>query len=204
VNLSGFYFITDPVLTRAGMLGDVEAALAGGAAIVQYRDKRGPSPELCRRMVEACRAAGVPLLVNDDLDLAAAAGADGVHVGQTDTGAATARALLGPRAIVGVSVATVAELSFAEAAGASYVAASPVFATPTKLDAGSGIGLAGVRVLRAATRLPLAVIGGLGDDNIGLLAGAGADLFCAISASYAGGDVKKNVRRLCALIERSV
>jgi thiamine-phosphate pyrophosphorylase len=202
VSLSGFYFITDPVLTRAGLLGDVEAALSGGAVLVQYRDKRGPSPELCRRMVQACHAAGVPLLVNDDIDLAADAGADGVHVGQTDAGAATARALLGPRAIVGVSVATVVELSSAEAAGASYVAASPVFATPTKLDAGAGIGLAGVRALRAATSLPLAVIGGIGDDDIGLLAAAGADLFCAISASYADGDIEKNVRRLCTLVAR--
>jgi thiamine-phosphate diphosphorylase len=202
VRLAGFYFITDPGLTRAGMLSDVEAALRAGAAVVQYRDKGGPSPELCRRMAEACRAAHVPLLVNDDVTLAAEIGADGVHVGQSDTTPAVARALLGSRAIVGVSVATIAELAAAEADGASYVAASPVFATPTKADAGPGIGLFGVRALRAATRLPLAVIGGIGEENILRLAAAGADLFCAISASYASGNVEANVRRLCAMIDR--
>jgi thiamine-phosphate pyrophosphorylase len=115
--------------------------------------------------------------------------------------ASDARRRIGPRAIVGVSVRTVAEVEHAERSGATYVAAGPVFSTPTKPDAGPPIGLEGVCRLRAATRLPLAVIGGLGDANIPALVEAGADLVCAISASLRGGAVYDNVRRLAGLMQ---
>ncbi len=196
--LRGFYFITDPALTQAGMLDDVRQALRAGVAIVQYRDKTpsGMSRELAGEMLRACRTAGVPFVINDDVDLALAVGADGAHVGQSDLAAAQARARLGPDACLGVSVASSGELSAAEAAGASYVAASPVFGTPTKPDAGPPLGWEGVRRLRAATSLPLAVIGGIHLGNLAEMVRAGADLVCAISASLAGGDVESNVRRL--------
>jgi len=206
--LFGFYFITDPELSVHGMLEDVRGALEAGAVLVQYRNKGvGPfphSPGLAVEMRRLCRESSVPFIVNDDVELARSIGADGAHVGQGDLPASWVRRELGPRAIVGVSVSTVEQVREAEQEGATYVAASPVFATPTKPDAGPPIGIAGVKRLRAATRLPLAAIGGVRDDAIPLLVEAGADLVCAISASLAGGTVEQNVRRLAGLMRRSV
>jgi thiamine-phosphate pyrophosphorylase len=200
--LFGFYFITDRDLSARGMVEDVREALRAGVALVQYRDKGSASPraDLAAEMQRLCRKAGVPLVVNDDIDLALSIGADGVHVGQGDLPASEARRRFGSMAIVGVSVSTVAQAREAERAGATYVAASPVFSTPTKPDAGPPIGFEGVCRLRAATRLPVAVIGGIGDANIPALVEAGADLVCAIAESLRGGAVYDNVRRLTRLM----
>lgn len=198
---SGFYFVSDSGLTSAGFRPDVRGALAGGAVLVQYREKGRTHDERlaeARGLIELCRAAGVPLIINDEIALARDAGADGVHLGQSDAPPEEARDALGPDAIVGVSVGTPDEARAAERAGADYLAASPVFATTTKLDAGPGIGLEGLRAIRAATGLPLVAIGGLTLENIPDVVAAGADLVCAISASLAGGDVAANVRGLAA------
>jgi len=198
----GFYFITDSTLTCGGMISDVRLALAAGVSVVQYREKTATA-DVCRpqaREIQAlCRAAGVPFLINDMVELAREIGADGVHVGQSDMALRAARAVLGPAAIIGVSVATVAEARTAEAGGADYLAVSPVFATATKLDAGPGVGCPGIAAIRAATRLPLAAIGGIGSANIRDVRAAGADLICAISASLAGGMVDENIRELIRL-----
>jgi len=196
---SGFYFITDSTLTTRGVRADVEAALAGGVALVQYREKGLTCDERlaeARELLGLCRAAGVPLIINDEITLARDSGANGIHLGQGDAPPAEARAALGPDAIVGVSVGSPEEGRDAESAGADYVAASPVFATTTKLDAGPGVGLEGLRAIRAATGLPLAAIGGLTRERIPEVAAAGADLVCAISASLADGDVAANVQVL--------
>lgn len=181
------------------MLDDVRQALSAGVTVVQYRDKgngRKPTAEIARPMLHACHRAGALFIVNDDVELASAIGADGVHVGQGDGSAALARERLGRATFVGVSVASIEELREAVQDGADYVAASPVFSTPTKVDAGPGIGIEGVKSLRVATHLPLAVIGGVNASNVADLARAGADLFCAISASLAEGTVERNVRAL--------
>lgn len=195
----GFYFITDSTLTVNGIVSDVRLALAAGVSVVQYREKTA-APEVCRQealeLLKICRAAGVPLLVNDMVELAAEIGADGAHVGQSDMEMAQARRVLGPNATIGVSVATVEEARAAEAAGADYLAVSPVFATATKLDAGSGVGIEGIKKIRAVTTLPLAAIGGIGPANVAEVRRAGADLICAISASLSGGQVDINIRRL--------
>ena len=195
----GFYFITDSTLTVGGVMADVRQALAAGVSVVQYREKTA-TPEVCRReareILALCRGAGVPFLVNDLVELAKEIGADGAHVGQADMTLASARVILGPAATIGVSVATVDEARAAEASGADYLAVSPVFATATKLDAGPGVGLAGIAAIRAATALPLAAIGGIGPANIRDVRAAGADLICAISASLAGGRVAENIRLL--------
>lgn len=195
----GFYFITDSTLTVNGIVSDVRLALAAGVSVVQYREKTAAS-EVCRQealeLLKICRAAGVPLLVNDMVELAAEIGADGAHVGQSDMEMAQARRVLGPNATIGVSVATVEEARAAEAAGADYLAVSPVFATATKLDAGSGVGIEGIKKIRAVTTLPLAAIGGIGPANVAEVRRAGADLICAISASLSGGQVDINIRRL--------
>jgi thiamine-phosphate pyrophosphorylase len=201
-DLFGFYFITDRDLSARGIVDDVREVLRAGAVLVQYRDKgkQAPSKDTAGEIQRLCRKAGVALIVNDDVDLAVRIQADGVHVGQTDTAVDEVRRRVGPDAIVGVSVSTVAEAQQAERAGATYLAASPVFATATKRDAGPPIGVAGVCRLRAATRLPLAVIGGINEGNISAMVEAGADLVCAISASLKGGAVYDNVRRLTSLM----
>ncbi|HHN45833.1 MAG TPA: thiamine phosphate synthase [Planctomycetes bacterium] len=195
----GFYFITDSGLSVNGIVEDVRQALSAGVAIVQYREKRKTPPERRNEALEIlalCRRAAVPFIVNDDCALAAEIGADGVHVGPHDVSCAEARKMLGTDAVIGVSVGTPEEAKLVEAAGASYVAASPVFPTPTKPDAGRPIGIEGVKAVRSAVTVPLAAIGGLNGENIPTVIAAGADLVCAISASLAGGLVAANIRML--------
>ncbi len=208
VRLRGFYFITDSHLTVRGVIEDVREALSAGVVLVQYREKNKPYD--ARRaeageLLALARAAAVPLIVNDDIALAKVIGADGVHLGQEDASPALARGELGPGALVGGWVGNSKEARAAASAGAGDVAASPVFETATKADAGPGIGIDGVRAIREATALPVVAIGGLTEENIPGVVAAGADMICAISASLAGGgpgDVARNVARLVAAMGR--
>lgn len=188
----GLYAITDTALTRErGVVHCVRAAVAGGAAMVQYRDK---SDDARRRRAEAtallgvCRDSGVPLIINDDVALAAAIGADGVHVGRDDGGVADARARLGPRAIVGASCYHHLDLAMeAAAAGASYVAFGRVFPSRTK----PGAALADatlVREARSRLDLPIAVIGGVTAENSPEMVSAGADLLAVINDLWTADD----------------
>ena len=197
--LRGFYFITDARLTVNGVLEDVRQAVEADVALVQYREKERSFAERlaeAKEILALCRQAGVPLIVNDDIDLAKETGAGGVHLGQGDAPPQDARAALGPEAIVGVSVGSSEEARGAEDAGATYVAASPVFETPTKADAGPGVGLEGLRRIRAATKLPVVAIGGINAANVLDVVRAGADMICAISASLRDGQVARNIRAL--------
>jgi thiamine-phosphate pyrophosphorylase len=197
--LRGFYFITDSTLTVNGILEDTRRALEAGVVLVQYREKEKGLPERlneARQLLALCRQAGVPFIVNDDVEVAGKVGADGVHVGQEDASPVEARAALGAEAIVGVSVGSAQEAEAAEASGATYVSIGPVFETATKPDAGAAIGIEGVRAIRAATTLPLAAIGGLNVSNTQEVVEAGAAIICAISASLAEGRVKENIEKL--------
>lgn len=200
----GFYFITDSRLTVNGILEDVRQALSAGSVMVQYREKEAPLAarrEEAARLLQLCRAHSTPFVVNDDVELAAEIGADGVHLGQKDTSLLEARRRLGPSAVIGVSAGSVEEARAAERDGADYVSASPVFATPTKPDAGPPLGLEGLASVRAVTRVPLAAIGGLNAANVRSCVEAGADMICAISASLAGGRVAENIRTLLQAFE---
>lgn len=194
----GFYFITDSGLSVNGIVEDTRMAIEAGVALVQYREKNNINIAQAQEIQKLCGKAGVPFIVNDDAELAIRMKADGVHVGQEDAPAAEARRILGPEAIVGVSVRTVEEVRTAERAGADYLAASAVFPTSTKLDTGPAVGIEGVRTIRAATDLTLAAIGGLNRENISAVIEAGADLICAISASLKDGKVRENIRELIA------
>ena len=163
------YAVTDPGLDAAHgrtVAQSVALAVAGGATIVQVRQKGsdgGAFLAAVRAAVAVCRAAGVPLLVNDRVDVALAAGADGVHVGQGDIPAAAARRMLGPRAIVGVSVKTPAEAIKAQADGADYLGTGAVYATGTKDS--SVIGLEGLRAVCDSVDIPVVAIGGVSAAN---------------------------------------
>src|SRR5579859_7667693 len=183
------YLLADAGLMPAARLPDiVAAAVRGGVTAVQLRAKTATTLELlelARSLNAVCREAHVPFIVNDRVDVALAAEADGAHVGhigEEDLSPRDARRLLGPTAIVGVSVGTAQEAHQATSEGASYVSAGPMFATSTKSNAGPAAGEALLRSVRAATRLPLVVIGGITAERCARLYAAGADGVCVGAA----------------------
>lgn len=169
----------DPALAMARF---AEALAAGGATLIQLRNKQGSAAALLSQAREVRRAAsGVRLIMNDRADLCLAAGFDGVHVGQQDLSAAGARAVVGKERWVGVSTHNAAQLAEAEAGPADYVAIGPVFATSTKEAPDPVVGLEGVRQARAATRKPLVAIGGITRANCRAVVEAGADAVAVVS-----------------------
>ena len=200
----GVYAITPETADTERLLMQVEAALAGGVAAVQYRDK---SDDVARRheqaseLVALCRPFGVPLIVNDDLRLADLCDADGVHLGRDDASLREARIILGRGKIVGASCYQSLELALAaQAAGADYVAFGSFFASPTKPVAGR----AGLDLLREAAPLihvPLVAIGGITLANAPQLLDAGADSLAVLSALFDAPDIRASARALNHLFE---
>ena len=199
----GLYAITDG--PRDDLLDAVAAVLEGGAGLLQYRDK---TTNAMRRGAEAralqalCARFGVPLLVNDDVELAAAVGAAGVHLGEDDAGIATARAALGPQAIIGVSCYDdIGRARALAAAGADYLAFGAFFPSPTKPHTRR----ATPDLLRqaAALRLPRVAIGGITPDNGGALVAAGAEYLAVVSAVFGDADPRAAAQRFAALFPAS-
>jgi thiamine-phosphate diphosphorylase len=141
------------------------------------------------------------LFVNDRVDVALAAGADGVHLGDEDMPVAAARELAGERLLLGVSVATADEARAAAAVGADYVSVGAIFATQTKLDAGEPVGCERLREIQQAVDVPVAAIGGINATNLREVADAGADIICVVSAVTGAEDMVEATRRLVGLIE---
>ena len=194
------YVITDEAISGGRSHAEIaRLACAGGADAIQLRDKaRGPEA-LCRigREIRAItRDAGALFIVNDSLDVALACGADGVHLGQGDLCVETARRLAPRPFVIGVSVGNAEEALAAAEAGADYVAASPVFATGSKDDAGPGCGLRGLREIRAAVTVPLVAIGGITRDNVAEVIAGGADSIAVISAVAGQPDIAAAARDL--------
>jgi thiamine-phosphate pyrophosphorylase len=170
---------------------------------VQLRDKAADGRALleeARALVALLTPLGVPLIVNDRVDVALAAGAAGCHVGQSDLPAAAARALLGPDAILGVSLDAAEQAHEVDPAMVDYVAHGPFAATATKSDAGAAVGAAGIARVRALSALPLIAIGGLDAGNLGAAVGAGADGIAVVSAIMAAPDPAAASRELRAAI----
>jgi thiamine-phosphate pyrophosphorylase len=159
------YFVAD----RAGMARALDGALAGGVDLFQLRDKDATDDELLAAAHDArerCHAAGALFLLNDRPDLAAACGADGVHVGQDDMPVAGAREIVGPDAIVGLSTHSIEQARAGSAGGADYIAVGPVHATPTK-EGRPAIGVEPVRYAAAHVSLPWFAIGGIDPGTVG-------------------------------------
>jgi thiamine-phosphate diphosphorylase len=182
---SGLYLIiTEPKIDHATL---VAAAVERAVPVIQLREKSAPDEELealARRLSAATRGTETLFIVNDRPDLAAAVGADGVHVGRADTDAGTARDIVGPDAIVGVSANTPGEVDAARLAGADYVGAGPVYPTATKPDARAPIGLDGLRAVVGTTGrgLPVVAIGGITSATARAVLRAGADYVAVVSA----------------------
>jgi thiamine-phosphate pyrophosphorylase len=178
------------VADRAGLDRALDGALAGGADVVQLRDKTAGDDELldaARTFAGRCRAAGALFVLNDRPGLAAAAGADGVHVGQDDDSVAAARAAVGPDAIVGLSTHSVEQAAAGALSGADYIAVGPVHATPTK-QGRPAIGLDPVRYAAEHVELPWFAIGGIDAATVGDVAGAGARRIVVVRAITAAED----------------
>jgi thiamine-phosphate diphosphorylase len=201
----GLYVVTDDRFPHGRTHVEVtRAALAGGARVIQLRDKRRDAGELlpaAREMTILCRAAGALFLVNDRVDLAVACDADGAHLGQTDLPLREARRLLGPDRLLGISVEDVAQVHVAEAEGADYLGVGPIFGTATKADAGEAVGPEQLRRFQAVTDLPLVAIGGVTLERVPEAMAAGAHSVAVISAVSAADDPEAAARALAAACE---
>jgi thiamine-phosphate diphosphorylase len=158
-----FYFITDDGPVSSTPVEQVRAVLAAGATMVQYRNKRFGLHfyQEAEAIQTLCRQSRVPFIINDNVLLAKALGADGVHVGQDDEPVRLARQVLGPLAIIGMSVSTLEELSHTPLDGCDYIGTGPVFATQTKKDAKSVRTLEGLKAVTDQSPLPVVAIGGI-------------------------------------------
>jgi thiamine-phosphate pyrophosphorylase len=207
------YALVDPERAGGRDLADLAWQLAqGGATLVQLRDKLGST----QAMVETARAIrgrlaplGVPLLINDRADVAFAAGADGVHLGQDDMAVEDARRLLGPQAVIGLSIKTLEQAAHAPIEQLDYVCIGGVFATASKDNPDPPIGLPGLRSIFAEMRgrdpdLPIGAIAGIDATNADAVIAAGADGIAVISALSLAGDPQAAARDLRAIVEAAL
>lgn len=181
------YAITDSQLSNCTHAEITARMLAGGAKLIQLRDKDASPKEIleaARQCLELTRAAGAVLIINDRVDVAVASGADGVHLGQDDMTVAEARARLGPDKIIGISTHNLQQVDAALVTSANYVAVGPVYSTSTKLNPDPVTGLELVKAARKLTSLPLVAIGGINLERAPAVLAAGADYVAVISALY--------------------
>ena len=197
------YVVTDEGLSRGKTHVEIaREAVAGGADVIQLRDKTMESASLyaaALEIAEICKGKAL-FFVNDRLDIALAAGADGVHVGQSDLPADVVRKLVPKDFLIGVSVGSVEEAEKAVRDGADYVAVSPVFSTASKSDAGVGHGLDTARAICEAVSVPVVGIGGLNKENIAEVIKAGIDGIAVISAVVSQEDISASAAELSAII----
>jgi thiamine-phosphate pyrophosphorylase len=179
------------------------AALAqsGGVTFFQYRNKNGTRREIYEtalRLVRVIRTSGALFILNDHADIAAAVGADGVHLGQDDLPIAAARLILGPKALVGISTHSLEQARSAQAAGADYIGFGPIYPTRTK-DAGAVQGIESLAAVTAAVSIPVIAIGGITRDTIGDVIRAGAGGAAVIGAVCAARDIPSAAAELIRL-----
>ena len=189
------YLVTDPELCgERGELQTVREAVAGGVTTVQIRDKHASAralSALTRAVLDAVRGRGVTVVVNDRLDVAMAAGAHGVHLGQDDLPVEDARRIAGNDLLVGLSISSAEEMDAALALPdgmVDYLGIGPVFATPTKSDAAPPVGAAGLADLCRRTELPCVAIGGIDADNAAEVRGTGVQGIAVVSAICSAPD----------------
>ena len=201
------YAVTDSRWLKGSTLATaVEKALAGGVTCVQLREKHLPFDEFLRTAKEIkalCQSYQVPFIVDDNLDIALACDADGLHIGQNDMPAAKARQLLGPDKILGVSAQTIEQAVAACQDGADYLGVGAVFPTGTKTDAVE-VPLDTLKAITAAVDIPVVAIGGINADNITQLSGTGIAGAAVVSAIFAQEDIKKAAAKLRQLIAKEL
>ena len=206
------YALIDPAVSGGRTLTDLAHRIAGSATLVQLRDKHGST----RAMIEEARAleavlapAGIPLIINDRVDVALATQADGVHIGQDDMSAADARLLLGRMAIIGLSIKTMEQAQTAPLEHLDYVAIGGVYGTTSKDNTALPIGLGGLRDIVAAIRArdpscPICAIAGINADNAADVIAAGADGVAVISALSLAPDPRKAAKDLRGVVDAAL
>lgn len=198
------YAVTDRHWLEGRKLIDVvKESLDGGVTMVQLREKtleEGKFLEEARELQALCRERHIPFIVNDNVDIAKAMDADGVHVGQDDMETMDVRAKLGPDKIIGVSAHTVEEALLAEKQGADYLGVGAVFPTSSKSDVGE-MSYETLKAICKAVSIPVVAIGGISGENVGKLAGSGICGVAVISAIYAAKDVKAAAADLKTTVE---
>ena len=198
------YLVTDRGLSLGrDMEWIVEEAVAGGVTMVQLREKDCSTKEfieLARRLKAALDPSGVPLIINDRVDVALAVDADGVHIGQSDMPYTIARALLGKDKIIGLSVENMAEVEEANALDVDYIGVSPVFSTATKTDTAAPFGLDGLRKAAAMSVHPVVAIGGMNARTAASVMQAGADGIAVVSAIVSAESPRRASEELLDII----
>ena len=203
------YAVTDRRWLHGKRLYDAaESALQGGVTFLQLREKStGTMPRAsllkeARELLALCRRYRVPFVIDDDVELAMAIGADGVHVGQSDMEAGTARRRIGKDKILGVSVQTVKEARIAAACGADYLGVGAVFPTNSKEDA-EIVRYETLKEICSAAAVPVVAIGGINDENVMQLAGSGVAGIAVISAIFAKKDIRIAAQRLLCKVKEA-
>lgn len=201
------YAVTDRGWLRGQtLLEQVEQALIGGTTLVQLREKELDEETFMREavdMAKLCHRYGVPLLINDNVEIARRSGADGVHVGQDDMEAASVRSILGSDMIVGVTAKTVEQALRAQDAGADYLGSGAVFGSTTKLNAKPMTKELLGTICNAVT-IPVVAIGGINRNNILELAGMGIDGVAVVSGIFAATDIEVECRHLRSIVEQII
>ena len=201
------YLVTDRGLAKGRSTPDiVRAAVSGGVTCVQLREKECSTREFIEEALavkDFLRERGVPLIINDRLDVALAVGADGVHLGQTDMPLEIAQKILRDTMIIGISAESLEDAVEAEKGGADYLGVSPIYATPTKTDTAPPLGQEGLRASRRAVNLPLVGIGGLNQDNAADVIRSGGDGVAVVSAVVSAGDPAAAARNLKHVIDEA-
>ncbi|MGB6370346.1 MAG: thiamine phosphate synthase [Atribacterota bacterium] len=199
------YIITDQRISHGkSHLEVAEAALAGGATVIQFRDKEMKDSEAvvaCREIYKLTKKKDVSFIVNDRVEIVKAVNADGVHLGQEDMSFSSARKILGKEKIIGISVETVEQALKAVEGGADYLGIGPIYPTATKPDAGKALGIARLKEIRESVNIPIVTIGGINENNLEEVLRAGADGVAVISAVVSAPDITEACRKLKNKIE---
>ena len=199
------YAVTDRSwLQGRTLLEQVEDALRGGVTMVQLREKELDEASFLQeaiQMAELCHRYGVPLLINDNIEVALRSGADGVHVGQSDTDARISRQLLGPEKIIGVTAKTVEQARLAQEAGADYIGSGAVFGTSTKLDA-RPMSAETLHTICASADIPVVAIGGIHRGNLPELTRTGIAGAAVVSGIFAAEDIEAECQVLRSIVEK--
>lgn len=202
--MRGLYLVTDRQLCGNRSLEEVILqAVKGGVSYVQLREKEIATRyfvEEALRIKKILKPYKVPLIINDRVDVALACGADGVHVGQEDMPYEIARNLMGPKAIIGLSVETWENVLASQKLDVNYIGVSPVFVTPTKTDTKGAWGLEGLARIKAFSRHPLVAIGGINESNVKDVVEAGARCVAVVSAICASPDPENTSRKISETI----
>ncbi|MBQ2990812.1 MAG: thiamine phosphate synthase [Clostridia bacterium] len=201
------YAVTDRSWLRGQTLCEqVEQALIGGATLVQLREKKLDEETFLREavdMAKLCHRYGVPLLINDNVEIARRSGADGVHVGQDDMEAASVRSILGSGMIVGVTAKTVEQAIRAQEAGADYLGSGAVFGSATKLNAKPMTKELLLSICHAVT-IPVVAIGGINRNNMLDLAGTDISGVAVVSGIFAASDIEAECRHLRCIVKQII